>query len=412
MSGRQNGNRVGRSAQRSDVWQEPQGVRKRYCCPERSTRQEWIPRQEQASRRGQYPRQERSRLRRQRRRRRRVRRLLRLTFAAAVCLAGIWLTVGALQKSNTLFVVADRLAAAESRGRDMLEEFLGRKYAEPQPVKSLGDESEEPDFSWLQVDLAQLYSPYAVLMDRDSGALIAEQNGGARIYPASLTKIMTALLVIENLPDLSETITLPTEMFSMLYIQHASLAGFEPEENVPVRDLLYGILLPSGAECCIACADRIAGSEDAFVELMNEKAKQLGLTDTHFSNSTGLHEDDHYSTAADMAALLRYALQNDVFREVFSCESYTTSATAVHPEGITFESTMFKELATASVTDGTILGGKTGYTAQAGLCLASYADIGGRDYILVTAKADGSHHTEAYHVLDAQNVYDQIGRLL
>lgn len=360
---------------------------------------------------GRNSRRQRSRMQRQRRRRRRVRRLLRLIFAAAICMAGIWLAVGALQKSNALFVVADRLTAAESRGLGMVEELLDRKYAVSQSVKSLGDESEEPDFSWLQVDLTQLYSPYAVLMDRDFGALISEQNGSARIYPASLTKIMTALLVIENLPDLNETITLPTEMFSMLYIQHASLAGFEPEEKVPVRDLLYGILLPSGAECCIACADRIAGSEEAFVELMNEKAKQLELTGTHFCNSTGLHETEHYSTAEDMAKLLRYALQNDVFREAFSCESYTTSATAVHPEGITFESTMFKELATASVAGGAILGGKTGYTAQAGLCLASYADIGGRDYILVTAKADGSHYTEAYHVLDAQNVYEQIGVL-
>lgn len=333
---------------------------------------------------------------------------MRTIFAVAICIMGIWLIRGALLKTGAMSKALDRLMATEQQGNRGTEKRENVVKEEWENVET--EEPDEQDFLQIQVDLTQLYSPYAALMDRDSGALVAERNCRERIYPASLTKIMTALLVIENLSDLSETVTLPTEMFSRLYVQHASLAGFEPEEKVAVQDLLYGILLPSGAECCIACADRIAGSEEDFVELMNEKAKQLELADTHFCNSTGLHEDNHYSTAEDMAKLLRYALQNDVFREVFSCESYTTSATAAHPEGITFESTMFKELATASVTGGTILGGKTGYTAQAGLCLASYADINGHDYILVTAKADGSHHTEAYHVLDALNVYDQIGR--
>lgn len=360
--------------------------------------------------------QERLRRQKRRRRKRRVRRLMRTIFAVAICIMGIRLIGGALLKTGAMPKALDRLMATEQQGNWGTEERENVVKEERENVETeewQNVETEEPDeqdFLQIQVDLTQLYSPYAALMDRDLGTLVAEQNCRERVYPASLTKIMTAILVIENLPDLSETITLPTEMFSMLYLRHASMAGFEPEEKVSVQDLLYGILLPSGAECCIACADRIAGSEDAFVELMNEKAKQLELANTHFCNSTGLQDEDHYSTAEDLAKLLRYALQDDTFREAFSCESYTTSATAAHPEGITFESTMFKALDTAAVTGGTILGGKTGYTAQAGLCLASYANINGRDFILVTAKADGSHYTEAYHVLDAKNVYDQIGR--
>lgn len=323
-----------------------------------------------------------------RKRRHRIRCIRRFTCAAfllAIGGMGIWLAKGALYNAAGLYGVPDGLKKPE------MQEFVSGSVTE------------------IQADLTQLYSPYAVLMDLDSGTVIAEQKGRERIYPASLTKIMTALVAIENLPDQEETITLPTEMFSMLLIKHASLAGFEPEERVRIKDLFYGILLPSGAECCIACADRIAGSEDAFAALMNEKAEQLGLTGTHFCNSTGLHEEKHYSTAEDMAKLLRYALQNETFREIFCCRSYTTEATAAHPEGISFESTMFKELDTTEVPGGRILGGKTGYTQQAGLCLASYAEIGGHGYILVTAKAEGSHNTPAYHVLDAKAVYEQIG---
>lgn len=213
-----------------------------------------------------------------------IRRSACAAFLLAIGGMGIWLAKGALYNAAGLYGGPDGLKKPE------MQEFVSEPVTE------------------IQADLTQLYSPYAVLMDLDSGTVIAEQKGRERIYPASLTKIMTALVAIENLPDQEETITLPTELFSMLLIRHASLAGFEPEEQVCIKDLFYGILLPSGAECCIACADRIAGSEDAYAALMNEKAEQLGLTGTHFCNSTGLHEKKHYSTAEDMAKLLRYAL--------------------------------------------------------------------------------------------------------
>lgn len=336
--------------------------------------------------------QKRLRAQKRRSRKKRIRQCVRMAAALAVCLAGIWLFGSVLLGEGSSVEISDKLFVSDSQEMEM-------------PGSSAGEDA----FPDRDIDLTQLYSPYAVLLDLSSQTEIAEHNSRERIYPASLTKIMTAIVAIENLPDLTETITLPTKMFGMLYIRHASVAGFEPEEAVTVKDLLYGIMLPSGAECCIACADRIAGSEEAFVELMNEKAAKLGLQNTHFCNSTGLHEERHYSTAQDIARLLRYALENDIFREIFCSGSYTSAATGAHPEGITFESTMFKYLGSASVTGGTILGGKTGYTKEAGLCLASLANIGGRDYILVTAGADGSHDTEAFHVLDAKSVYEQIG---
>ena len=186
------------------------------------------------------------------------------------------------------------------------------------------------------------------------------------------------------------------------------MAGFQPGEEVRLKDLLYGILLPSGAECCLAFADRIAGSEEQFAVMMNEKAKELRMKDTHFTNSTGLQDSDHYSTVKDISILLRYALKNDVFRTVFTARRYSTRPSNLHPEGFTFYSTMFQSLEGRETADGEILGGKTGYTKGAGLCLASLARIHGKEYILVTAKAEGNHETEPFHILDAVSVYNQI----
>ena len=244
----------------------------------------------------------------------------------------------------------------------------------------------------------------------NSGEILAEHSSEDRIYPASLTKIMTAVLAIENTDDLSRTITLPDDIFRTLYEQNASMAGFQPGEEVEMKDLLYGILLPSGAECCLAFADNIAGSEEGFVDMMNDKARELGMKDTHFCNTTGLHDPDHYSTVKDISILLQYALESDTFREVFCSSRYSVPPTAQHPQGFTFNSTMFKYMDSAEVAGGEILGGKTGYTEEAGLCLASLAQVNGREYILVTAKANGTHDTEQFHILDAVDVYSQIGK--
>ncbi len=258
------------------------------------------------------------------------------------------------------------------------------------------------------IDLNTLYSPYAVLVDLESGNVLAEQNSTERMYPASLTKIMTALIAIEETEDMEQTTTLPSDIFPSLYEENASLAGFQPGETVTWKDLLYGVMLPSGAECCLTFARQIAGSEGAFVDLMNKKAEELGMNDTHFSNATGLQDKKHYSTVRDIAVLLRYALENETFRQVFTARRYSVPPTAYHSEGFTFYNTMFQAMDNAGISDDDILGGKTGYTEKAGLCLASLAEINDREYILVTAKADGNHYTEPYHVIDAENVYGQI----
>ena len=133
-----------------------------------------------------------------------------------------------------------------------------------------------------ELDVTGVNSSNVVLMDVKSGAVIGDLNGKEQIYPASMTKIMTAIVALEAFSDLDHEITLSENIFYALDGQDATQAGFQPGESVRVRDLVYGVMLPSGAECCLALADEASGSEEAFVEKMNKKAKSIGMKDTHF----------------------------------------------------------------------------------------------------------------------------------
>lgn len=153
----------------------------------------------------------------------------------------------------------------------------------------------------------------------------------------------------------------------------------------------------------------VSGSEDNFAALMNQKAAALGMKNTHFTNATGLTDTEHYSSAADMAKLLQAALHNATFRTIFTTEHYTTNATVQHPEGVSLTSTLLGKLDGTELPEGAqIEGGKTGYTAAAGLCLASLATVNGKEYILVTLAAPGDHGTEQYNIRDAVHVYRKL----
>lgn len=256
----------------------------------------------------------------------------------------------------------------------------------------------------------KLNSPNAILIRLKDHTILMKKNSEEKIYPASLTKMMAAIVAIENLPDLKGEIKLTNSTFKGLYKADASMAGFQPGEQVRAIDLLYGVMLPSGAECCIGLADQIAGSEQNFVKMMNQKAADLGMKNTHFENATGLHDKNHYTTVKDLAILLSNALQNDTFREIFTSSRHSTQPTNKHPGGVTFYSTMFEELNNQNIIGGEILGGKTGYTDEAGLCLASLAKVGRQEYILISAGAKGDHHSEQYNITDALAVYNSIGK--
>ncbi len=268
-----------------------------------------------------------------------------------------------------------------------------------------------PDSASPAVDLSGLSSREAILLRR-GGAVLGEENADESIYPASLTKMMTVLLAAENFDDLDASVTLDEELFSPLWAANASLAGFEPGEVVTVRDLLYGAMLPSGAECCAAIAQALDGSEVAFADRMNRRARDLGMENTHFVNATGLQDSDHRSTVRDLALLLDAALDNPTFREVFTAPRYSTSPTNLHPDGITVYSSALSLFQDADLGRMTLLGGKTGFTDEAGLCLATLAEADGAEYILVTAGAPGQSHTDTAHARDAAAVYQRLSDAL
>lgn len=251
-----------------------------------------------------------------------------------------------------------------------------------------------------------IYSYAALLLDRETNQALTRKNVNQPVFPASLTKIMTVYLAAEQL-DPQQRISLEEEIFPPLYDQQASLAGFEPGEETTALDLMYGAMLPSGAECCVALAQAMAGSEANFAQAMNQKAADLGMTHTHFANCTGLQDSNHYTTAADLTLLLNAALKNRLFYQIFTAHSYTATGSD-HPFGIDFTSTLWKLPDASSLENGVLLGGKTGYTQEAGLCLASLAEIGGKQYLLVTLGAKGDHGTPPYHLYDALTLYRRI----
>jgi len=259
----------------------------------------------------------------------------------------------------------------------------------------------------------QLHSTNALLLSHRTGEVLHYQNATARMYPASLVKMMTALVAIESISDPNEMVFLPEAIFQPIRDANATMAGFLPNDSVRAIDLLFGLMLPSGAECAVGLAIHVAGSEAAFVAMMNTRAAELGMANTNFVNTTGLHDGNQFTTAADMAALLAYALENETFYRIITSPRHSTAGSALQSGGITFHSTLFSRMAATEVGGGHILGGRTGFTNQAGQNLASFAQIGGEVYILVTsgAQANGNHLTQALHIEDAFTIFGAINAI-
>ena len=226
----------------------------------------------------------------------------------------------------------------------------------------------------------------AIIIDKETNMVVAERNAHQKAYPASTTKIMTLLVAAENLKDMQDTFTMTLDITDPLFIAEASVAGFLNNEDVTVKDLFYGTILPSGADAAMGLAIKTAGSEKEFVKLMNKKVKELGLKNTHFDNVTGLHSEQNYTTAYDMAVMLDAAMQNDFCKEVLSTYQYTTEITEQHPKGILLSNTIFEYMYGTEPETATILGGKTGFVNESGYCIASFGKCNenGHEYIVVT----------------------------
>ncbi len=224
---------------------------------------------------------------------------------------------------------------------------------------------------------------YAILVEMNTGQVICEKNGYERASMASTTKIMTSLLLCE-MCDLDEEIVTTKEMVTV----EGSSMGLLEGDRVHYRDLLYGMLLASGNDAANTTAISIAGSIESFAELMNKKAAEIGMTDTHFVTPSGLDDEEHYTTAADMAKLAVYAMKNKDFAA--ACASKTATLEYGNPP---YRRTLSNHNKLLKYYDGAI-GIKTGFTKKSGRCLVSCAVKGDTGVIAVTLKApsDWSDH--------------------
>ena len=258
----------------------------------------------------------------------------------------------------------------------------------------------------VQASQAQTTAKGAVLMEAGSRRVLFSHNQNAKMPMASCTKIMTALLAVES-GDLERIVEVRPEACGV----EGSSIYLRPKEKLTLKELLYGLMLQSGNDCAVAIAYELAGSVPDFAAMMNKRAKELGAVNTNFVTPNGLHDDNHFTTAYDLGLISCEAMENDTFREIIESPRHSTAVTNIHPSGITYYSTMFKNLSDPSVTGGKILGGKTGYTSEAGLCLASFAEVYDREYILVTAGASGNTGSPL-HVEDAVTIYNRLGKAI
>ena len=239
-------------------------------------------------------------------------------------------------------------------------------------------------------DTAEITSEAGALFDLSSCETLYSKNAFERLYPASITKVMTALLAIKY-GDLSDTVTVTED--AVITESGATLCGIHPGDQLTLEQLLYGLMLPSGNDAGAAIAVHIAGSIEAFADMMNEEAKSLGATDTHFVNPHGLTDENHYTTAYDLYLIFQEALKLPKFREVTGSVSYTASYTDAsgNPVEQTWGGTNQYMLGNRQTPgDLTVFSGKTGTTQAAGSCLimATRDNSDGGEYISVVLKSE------------------------
>lgn len=252
----------------------------------------------------------------------------------------------------------------------------------------------------------QIYAESAVIMEASTGTILYNKDMNQQMYPASITKIMTVLLALENL-DLSEEVTFShNAVFSIDY--NSSHIARDEGEILTVEECLYAILLESANECSNAIAEHIAGSIEAFADMMNKRAAELGCTNTHFVNPHGLPDDNHYTTAYDMALITREAIKHDTFRQISSTPRYTLRATNKKSEELLMNNHhyMISNYKTSRYLDDTVFAGKNGYTTVALNTLVTCANRNGMDLIVVTMKTQGGAERGVPVYTDTANLLD------
>lgn len=247
----------------------------------------------------------------------------------------------------------------------------------------------------------------------DSCISIAEKDADSKIYPASMTKVMSLLVACENLSDTTTKLTVTQEIADYAEKNEGSGFGLKVGEVLTVKDLLYLTSYQSDTIAILTLAEHISGSEAKFVELMNAKAREIGLTQTNFSNCTGLHDENNYTTCREMAAIMTYALDNPLCRELLTSYNGYKLITSMRTEEdknicySTWYSGRFKDNPRLSTV--VIKGGKTGYIDEAGFCLVTYAESKSTDkaYInVIVGKPKGSGLSESISTSEVKKIYN------
>ena len=243
-------------------------------------------------------------------------------------------------------------------------------------------------------------SKNALLYNLDTNEIIYQKNANQKVSIASLTKIMTAIITIENIDDLNQRVILTKDDFKGLAEANAVTAGFTIGSTVTYKDLLYGLLLPSGADAAKALARNVAGTEEKFIQKMNEKVKKLNLKNTNFSTVIGLDDENNYSTVKEFSIIFKEAIKNKELSQIIKSKTYTTT------DGkLKFKSTIQSNANKFNIDIPYILGGKTGTTTNAGLCLATIAKANNINYMLITTGALYDKKAP-HHIIDAKTIYD------
>ncbi len=245
----------------------------------------------------------------------------------------------------------------------------------------------------------EINSKKAIVYDLTEEKVIYDKNSEDVTSIASLTKIMTTITAIENIKDLEEKVTITEDMLNQVRWD-ASVAGLKVGDVVTYRDLLYASILPSGADATIALAVSTSGSVNNFVKKMNAKATELGLTNTHYVNVTGLDATGHQSSAKDVLNLLLYCFKNPLFKQIYTTKQYTLS------NNLSVYSTL-KSYSGSGINTSRILGSKTGFTLQAGVCISALFTSNAHDYLIVLLNAERIDN-KSYNVIDALSLIDFI----
>ena len=262
------------------------------------------------------------------------------------------------------------------------------------PVTLQDDLSDLPD--WPSAPSVQ--AQCAILIDAHSGNILYSKNMHTPQPPASITKVLTALVACEN-NSMSDTVTFSHDAVYDLPWD-SSIVGFSQDERVNLKDVLYGLMLKSGNEAAQGIAEHVAGSISAFADMMNERATEAGATNSHFVNPHGLHHEDHYTTAYDMAMILRAAVQNETFLEIASTSYYEISPTNIKKDGYKFSCGHKMLRKNQKEYYEYAVAGKTGYTSKAGNTLVTYAKKGDLELICVILQSKQTQYTDTKALLD------------